>query len=660
MGHYLLNSATERDLANRIIASEFAHLTDEDMYVKNLRILAKKILSSDSKLLSTFPELADSQLDKDFPSTENEITTNLFSEIATTLAKKFTSSADRGAVNTPFELAYDMAALSLANRLNRLNDLKIHDTYLEIKQAKLPTHLIAKISELSWLDPCVGTGVFPLAIMSLLKNLGVKKFGEVNISGWDIDPLALEATRLRMALKISGSNVNAFNEAYAACSRRLRLGSSIEHYVQQGELFNHKSEGDFDIIIGNPPYVKANRLKAETKRSLQNLYPQIYTGSTDLYVYFIASALSVMNESSSVCFVSPAHFTRSNYGKKIREYVSENANLDVYFDFNELEVFKGISSHICVYVISKQENTATLAHLFNSLNQEDYLVEGATSLRMVPRTNIGAHAWNMHTYDVSEIIDTLSNKCISLKQVVGNIYSGIKTGRQAVYAISGDTAKRLLSDEKSKPFIFPYMPPRKIKRWSTPVSDDYLIVIRKNQIVPDDSKLMDYLTKHRESLESRDDVSNHKTWYSLRDCSYYELFEKPKIVYPDISSVNRFTIDTGKRFTTDGAFFLPTDDKYLLGILNSALAHFYFKLRLSGIGTAGNGGRIRFKKVYVENFPVPKPTSTNKELRERIEGLVAQHHEHFTEKQQTELDELVYNLYKVTPEIRSLVEEKTK
>jgi len=659
MGNNLLVSIQEENLAARLAREWFKTPANESKYTTQLHEFTLAVLDRDKHLMTAFPELSDIQLLNDFPIIDTQITNNLFSALANQLANSISPSAVRGAVNTPYQLAYDMVALSIAIKLQHDNKLPISSTYEALKNGSLTENLVKQISGYSWLDPCVGTGVFPLAIMNLLLDNNGQDSVDLDICGWDIDPIALEASKIRLALKISKGDSATFEDAYESISTSFHLGSSLEQLGNQKDLFSENQKRLFDIVIGNPPYVKANRLTPVTKRSLEHTYPNIYTGSTDLYVYFIAAALNAVEAKSGViCFVSPAHFSRSNYGKLIREHISNNASLEVYLDFNELEVFQGVSSHICVYGISKQQNQSTLAYLFSSLSRSDYLIEGVKNFSTVPRGNIGAHAWNMHTYDVNEVIDSVFKNCLPLKGVVGNIYSGIKTGRQSVYAIKNELASELLKDTASRKFILPYIPPRQIRRWNTPTTNEYLIVIKRGERVPKESALMRYLLSNRESLESRDDVEKHEQWYSLRDCSYYDLFDEPKIVYPDISASNRFSLDMDGRYITDGAFFLPTDDPLMLGILNSSLAHFYFKLRLSGLGTAGNGGRIRFKKVYVEDFPIPNVTPENETIRNEIITLISDKREDFTEIQQALLDELVYNLYQVKPEIRTLVEEK--
>lgn len=182
-------------------------------------------------------------------------------------------------------------------------------------------------------------------------------------------------------------------------------------------------------------------------------------------------------------------------------------------------------------------------------------------------------------------------------------------------------------------------------------------MIKKTDIVPEDSLLMRYLSEHKDELQNRDDTKDGFNWYSLRDCSYYDAFSEPKIIYPDICTKSRFSFDNEGLYITDGSFFLPTSSYYLLGLLNSSVANFYFKLKLSGLGTPGNGGRIRFKKTYVESFPVPDGNESNKIIIDEIEKntreMIAKE-----EWGQEVIDDLVAKLYHLDADTRTLIESK--
>lgn len=665
MGIYLSDSDAEKKLAASTAGFILAVATDEEECARYLEELASSLYSGKigsslvERIKFNLPEIKNIKTDNLYPQTNDEITPNLFSEIAVELSNHFSPSAKRGAVNTPFQLAYDMAALSAATKLSYKLSISLQDAYVQIKSMNLSEEAKNLLGDLSWHDPCVGTGVFPLAIISLLNDLKIYKNPEAvlnKITGNDIDRIAISAGKARIAYFLASADIS-YTKLLTKLNKQLSVGDALQNNAQQTTLISD-GRSYVDIVIGNPPYVRADRLGQESKRQLNKQYPSLYSGATDLYVYFIANGLGSIKENGLVCFVSPAHFLRSKYGKNIRTLIDQEATLEVFFDFNELPVFKDVSSHICVYALSNSvKHKSTKTHLFTSLPEKDYFKKALDSAIEVPRSNISPLGWNLHDYDVNKIISILEKDTVPLKAVVGNIYSGIKTGRQSVYIVRGELAEKLLQDEKSKNYLERYIAPSAIKRWRSEWNNDYILVVKKSDTVPEGSLLMDYLLDNKEKLESRDDIKDLDKWYSLRDCSYYSLFKKSKIIYPDISTKSRFSFDSSGLHITDGAFFLPTDSYYLLGLLNSSVANFYFKLRLSGLGTPGSGGRIRFKKTYVETFPVPKINSTNKDIVGTIESYTRKMVEG-NEDYQNLIDNLVFKLYDINDGTRSQIEGK--
>jgi hypothetical protein len=105
--------------------------------------------------------------------------------------------------------------------------------------------------------------------------------------------------------------------------------------------------------------------------------------------------------------------------------------------------------------------------------------------------------------------------------------------------------------------------------------------------------VIEHLQPYRQKLESR---ANKQEWYELQQpqMRYTVALNQPKIVFPDIAKESRFTFDTTGAYVNNTVYFIPTDDLYLLGILNSSIIWEYCKERLTVLGDANKGGRLRF------------------------------------------------------------------
>ncbi|WP_434084071.1 TaqI-like C-terminal specificity domain-containing protein [Fodinibius saliphilus] len=112
-------------------------------------------------------------------------------------------------------------------------------------------------------------------------------------------------------------------------------------------------------------------------------------------------------------------------------------------------------------------------------------------------------------------------------------------------------------------------------------------------------------------------------YWELRACDYYNEFEKPKIIYPDIAKERRFTLDTEGYYLTNTAYFIPSSDKYVLGILNSKLVFNYYKRVSSVLGDPDKGGRMRWFRQHVSNIPIAKADdNTKKKIESNVDQIL--------------------------------------
>ena len=119
--------------------------------------------------------------------------------------------------------------------------------------------------------------------------------------------------------------------------------------LEFSEVFKGSNPG-FDIVIGNPPYVRQEKIK-ELKPYLKEYY-ETYTGVADLYVYFFEKGLKILKDKGIFAFICSNKFAKANYGKKLRKLILEN-QLKIYNDFTGLKIFKEASVDTCVIQIKK-------------------------------------------------------------------------------------------------------------------------------------------------------------------------------------------------------------------------------------------------------------------------------------------------------------------
>src|SRR5262249_4364757 len=109
---------------------------------------------------------------------------------------------------------------------------------------------------------------------------------------------------------------------------------------------------EFDVVLGNPPYVRQEQIK-ELKPTLKQ-YFDCYSGTADLYVYFYERGIRVLKIGGTFSFISSNKWFRSAYGRLLRVWLAANTRVICLIDFDDAEVFEAIS-YPCIIVLSKTD-----------------------------------------------------------------------------------------------------------------------------------------------------------------------------------------------------------------------------------------------------------------------------------------------------------------
>ncbi len=555
-----------------------------------------------------------------------------------------------------------------------------------------------------------------------------------NIHGVDIDSQAVEVTRLSLLLKcLEGKNkrdlqTELFNERLlpdldgnVKCGNSL-IGRDI-YESEQGKLFERDREeklrinafdwktefkpimdqGGFDAVIGNPPYVRQESLGAY-KAYFQSHF-NVYHGIADLYAYFIEKGVSLLREKGLFGYIVANKWMRANYGAPLRRWLKSQDILEI-IDFGDLPVFKTATTYPCILVISKMNigapftepkkapqkatpsiNITQVTTLdFDSL--EHYVRENRYTLE---QTTLDDGGWSLADGGTQKILDKLKAKGTPLGEYVkGKIYYGIKTGLNEAFVIDEETKHLLIAqDPKSAELIKPFLAGKDIKRYAALQAQKYLIIIPKGWTRTQSNNSENAwawfesnypaIAHHLKPFETKGQKRYDKGeyWWELRTCDYYDEFENPKIIYPDIAAHSQFTYAQTEMYMVNTIYFMPFDDLYFLGVVNSKLIEFI----IHSFSPPVRGGYYRYFSQYIEVLPIrtidfddPIDQKRHDEMVRLVENMLDYH----KELQKTGLDSivkrsieqdiadtdrkidaLVYELYGLTPEEQRLVEGKS-
>ena len=363
-----------------------------------------------------------------------------------------------------------------------------------------------------------------------------------------------------------------------------------------------KDNPGFDAVVGNPPYIRQEAL-SDTKPFLATY--QTYSSFADLYVYFVEQAHELVRKHGRFGMITSNKFMRANYGKGLRLYLSTNTMLNEIVDFGELPVFDDAAAMTAI-LLTQRESVDAQAFRFTQMRTLDFDSLEAEINRIGKQLDQEAlgENWTLASADEIRILNKIRENSTPLTRYCeGEIRRGVTTGFNEAFIIDAETRDYLIDeDPRSAEIIKPCVAGDEIRKYEIQFRERYLIWTYIGVPITQYPAVFDYLKQFQVPLEKRQDQGEH--WWELRSCTYYDDFEKPKIVYPDIGMSCRFCFDESGLFLTNNAYLIPASDLYLLALLNSHLTFYYLKHICMVLGDADRGGRLRFIYQYMEDLPI--------------------------------------------------------
>lgn len=386
------------------------------------------------------------------------------------------------------------------------------------------------------------------------------------------------------------------------------------------------ADGGFDIVVANPPYVRQELIK-HLKPSLKKVFPEVYTGTADLYCFFYARAFELLKKKGMLAFISSSKWLRAKYGEKLRKLVAHTCKVDSITDFGSLPVFKSASTFPMIFIASN-ENIAKESITFTQVKTlkepyPDILQLIQQNGYFLPSTAIKDSNWMLSDIDSVQLVNKMESIGVPLDNYVnGKIYYGVKSGLNKAFII--DDAKRtelILKDSKSAEVIKPLTIGRNIRKWNVKRKNQWLIYSPWSFEIDNYPAIKEHLIRWQEALKKRPECkSGRYNWWCMAryGANYADFFDYPKIIFPDITAESRFTFDETGTYINDTSFMIPVKDFYLLGVLNSCHVWDYLKQKTAVLGDANQGGGLRLKRIYMENLPIPPASNSEKEAISKL------------------------------------------
>ncbi len=439
----------------------------------------------------------------------------------------------------------------------------------------------------------------------------------------------------------------------------------------------------FDLIIGNPPYIRQEELK-ELKPHLAKNY-KVYKGTSDIYTYFYELGFNVLKENGILSFITSNKYTRAGYGEALREFLLKNVKVLEYTDLNGIKVFDSATvdtSILCFEKSKSKDNKFKYLALSNEILKTcAYDIGLYKDYAEFSQNSLSKESFTFSDENTSALKAKIERIGTPLKEWQGlNIYRGILTGYNEAFIITTEKRNEILANckdeaekERTAKLIRKMLRGRDIKRYSYEWAGLWVINTHNGYKNQNGEKVEAINIKHYPSLKKHFDefypqlekrADKGLTPYNLRNCAYIEEFEKEKIVYPCIMAKEPcFSYETSFAFAMAPANIITSNSdilKYILAFLNSDFIYLMLRKFYMGGGIEGE-----LKTNNLEKLPIPKINSKNQKLADELINLVdeilkakEQDKNANTQELENKINSLVYKLYNLTEDEIKIIEGK--
>lgn len=540
---------------------------------------------------------------------------------------------------------------------------------------------IDEILDSKILDPCCGSGIFLVAAYEKL----AKAFKELSsedseyclshngekyltldakrkimrncLYGIDIDPTAIEVTKMSLALKIID---DAIPELYSAsgmfgekilrdihdnivCGNTL-VGGDIN--VSAAEIVEIKPlaiqrrfcdvflNGGFSYIIGNPPYVETKFFKAysSTMHSYLREKYHSFEGKADLSVLFLERCLDLLKDGGILGIIIQRRWFKTSYGNNARNVISNSRYLKTLLDIGTTKIFPGRITYVSIMILEKtQQQYVSYDYVpgDDRIDAVNYLMQKNSDRKQIPMSFFQNGIWSPEFYEMAKIKDKYAKKWGALGD---NETIHIRDGIQAlwkkiyhitqfqekdgiVHGINGFGEEVSLEKDIVKPVIynreflslkalkpdayclFPYMGDKNKEKMS-------IQEIQRNY-----PYAYDYLSKNEERIKAQVKCNKGEFWHTFTREHNHEWLSSKKVIIPMTARDTFATYESGAGFYVDNSnvWFVNIDSdeeielKAVAMIMNSTVFSVFAK---SGANPQ-SGNYYKFNKQFLASVPFP-------------------------------------------------------
>lgn len=452
----------------------------------------------------------------------------------------------------------------------------------------------------------------------------------------------------------------------------------------------------FDLIIGNPPYIRIQGLDKNSSQYYKKHF-KVASKNYDIYILFIEQCFKLIKKQGVISFIMPHKWFNADFGVNLREFAKDKISKIISFEefqifdastYTALQWFENNSLHLKFVQADKNIKTKEeMSNFIFNLKEEDF--------KMINNEKLSSSFWSFEENLNQEIFSKI-NQHISVKDIFSKIFQGLATSKDSVYflkdcqenkiSVKGYSKELDKEVEIEKEILKPLLVGDSFHRYEKPISNSMVLfpyyrqdntdvkkmcLYDENELKSKFPKAWEYLKECESILRARENgrLSSDDLWWRYIYPKNQTLFNKEKLLCPDICNNTHFVLDNlGEFYFTTTIYgyvrneeYKNLDYKYLMAVLNSSLTWWF----LQKTSVVMRGGFYRIKPAYIEKFCIPKINSKNEKIADELINLAddilkakEQDKNANTQELENKINFLVYKLYNLTEEEIKIIEGK--
>lgn len=460
------------------------------------------------------------------------------------------------------------------------------------------------LSSLAVIDPAVGEGAFALPLMRRLyassKNHGFDFINALaNLRFFDVDAAALKRLKERILQEFDFLSEKAV-AALLRCEDFLTAEVEI-----------------CDLIIGNPPYVRHEQIPVLKKAAYKKLFGT-FVQRSDIYVAFYEKGLKLLKKEGRLSFLSSNRWLKNQYGRQLRQFITNAFCLEYLIDLEEAEVFE---ENVIAYpaIASIQNKKSSSSPPYYKVDTLADLLKFSTDQVPTRRLSSNPNNWFTRHYSWKGQRILLS----SIAEQGFDIGIGVATGRDKIFI------RKDLHEHVEKELLLPILVSKDVRAETIQWTGHYFLnpyeengALIELEKYP---KAKTYLHQHREELLKRHIAQkNPKNWYRTIDKVHPQLMRRPKIILPDITGNPLVHIDKGHYYPHHNLYYITGQDFAKLELLAALLMSDFIREQLGELGNKMNGGYPRWQSQNLKKLKIPYmdsiPVNSQEALRKAYQA----------------------------------------